>query len=52
MAHALGMKVVAEGVETTDQLHYLRVIGADFAQGFLVGHPAATWTPAPVAAGR
>ncbi len=41
MAHALGMSVVAEGVETEDQLEELRVIGVDFAQGYLLGRPAA-----------
>jgi len=34
MAHALGMTVVAEGVETTDQIAYLRARGCDEAQGF------------------
>ena len=41
MAHALGMSVVAEGVETEDQLEELRVIGVDFAQGYLLGRPVA-----------
>ncbi|MEQ6899818.1 EAL domain-containing protein [Nocardioides sp. YIM 152588] len=35
MAHALGMDVVAEGVETPDQERYLRSRGCDEAQGFL-----------------
>ncbi len=34
MAHALGMTVVAEGVETVDQITYLRDRGCDEAQGF------------------
>jgi len=42
-ARAAGMMVVAEGVETTAQWDYLRELGIDGAQGFLVGHamPAA-----------
>jgi EAL domain-containing protein (putative c-di-GMP-specific phosphodiesterase class I) len=35
-AHALGQRVVAEGVETPDQLAVLRELGCDEAQGFLV----------------
>ncbi|UMG91905.1 EAL domain-containing protein [Nocardioides sp. TF02-7] len=34
MAHALGMEVVAEGVETADQERYLRARGCDEVQGF------------------
>jgi EAL domain-containing protein (putative c-di-GMP-specific phosphodiesterase class I) len=35
MAHALGMDVVAEGVESPYQEQYLRARGCDQAQGFL-----------------
>ena len=41
MAHELGMKVVAEGVETADCLDLLRAMGCDTAQGWLIGHPIA-----------
>lgn len=37
MAHGLGLKVVAEGVETSSQALKLRQIGCDRAQGFLYG---------------
>lgn len=40
MAHELGLKVVAEGVETAPQLEYLRRVGCDLAQGYLIGRPA------------
>ena len=40
MAHALGLSVTAEGVETTDQLERLRVLGCQEAQGYLIARPA------------
>ncbi|MCU7372484.1 EAL domain-containing protein [Paucibacter sp. O1-1] len=39
MAHALGLKVVAEGVETEAQLDRLRALACDEVQGFLLGVP-------------
>ncbi len=39
MAHALGLTVVAEGVETEEQLKILEKIGCDIGQGFLWGKP-------------
>lgn len=42
MAHALDMEVVAEGVETGEQLAFLRRCRCDFAQGFLFAQPMAT----------
>jgi diguanylate cyclase (GGDEF)-like protein len=39
MAHALNVKVVAEGVETEAQLGFLRNAGCDRAQGYLIGRP-------------
>jgi EAL domain-containing protein (putative c-di-GMP-specific phosphodiesterase class I) len=35
MAHDLGLKVTAEGVETIDQLHILGDMHCDNAQGYL-----------------
>jgi EAL domain-containing protein (putative c-di-GMP-specific phosphodiesterase class I) len=39
MAHGLGLKVIAEGVENTDQFDLLGSLGCDYAQGFLIGKP-------------
>jgi len=39
MAHALRLKVVAEGVETEKQLRFLRKIGCDEIQGYLLSKP-------------
>ena len=39
LAHALGLSVVAEGVETRCQLEELRRLGCDSAQGYLLGRP-------------
>jgi len=39
LGHALGLEVVAEGVETNSQLAELRALGADAAQGFLFAPP-------------
>jgi diguanylate cyclase (GGDEF)-like protein/PAS domain S-box-containing protein len=39
LAHALDMRVVAEGVETAAQLALLRASGCDEVQGYLLGRP-------------
>jgi EAL domain-containing protein (putative c-di-GMP-specific phosphodiesterase class I) len=39
LGHALGLNVVAEGVETDTQLAHLRDLGCDGAQGFLFSRP-------------
>jgi len=44
LAHALGLRAVAEGVETPEQLAELRTLGCELAQGYLFGRPAAPET--------
>jgi EAL domain-containing protein (putative c-di-GMP-specific phosphodiesterase class I) len=38
-AHALGLEVTAEGVETRIQLDRLTELGCDRGQGYLIGRP-------------
>lgn len=45
LGHGLGMTVVAEGVETAEELALLRAFGCDEMQGYLFAYPA----PAPAA---
>ncbi|MFZ5722167.1 MAG: putative bifunctional diguanylate cyclase/phosphodiesterase [Pseudomonadota bacterium] len=39
MSHSLGVRVVAEGVESPAHLEFLRKAGCDAVQGFLIGRP-------------
>ena len=39
MCHTLDKIVVAEGIETDSQFHYLRKAGVDIGQGFRIGRP-------------
>jgi len=39
LGHNLGLRVVAEGVEEEETLGFLRELGCDVVQGFLIGRP-------------
>jgi EAL domain-containing protein (putative c-di-GMP-specific phosphodiesterase class I) len=39
LAHGMGMRAVAEGVESAEQLEALRALGCDDAQGYFFGRP-------------
>ena len=47
LAHALGLRAVAEGVETPEQLAELRTLGCEMAQGYLFGKPAEVYGERP-----
>lgn len=42
LAHSLNLQVVAEGVETLEQLSFLREKNCDEIQGFIVSRPTST----------
>lgn len=57
VARSLGKEVVAEGIETAQQLDTLERLGCHLGQGYLLGRPCAAtelsaWTPLSAAAGR
>ena len=39
LAHRIGMRVVAEGIETAEQLELVRSLGCDEVQGYLMSRP-------------
>jgi diguanylate cyclase (GGDEF)-like protein len=39
LARHIGVPVIAEGVETEEQLQHVRSIGCEYAQGYLFSHP-------------
>ena len=54
LAHNLGKTVIAEGVETAEQLTQVKAFGCEYAQGFHLGKPAeweTAWSLVPETAG-
>ena len=45
MGKSLHMRIVAEGVETEEQLESLRKLGCDLVQGYLIGKPGPLSSP-------
>jgi diguanylate cyclase (GGDEF)-like protein len=41
LGHSLGLKVTAEGVETSEAFDRVAALGCDYTQGFLFGRPSA-----------
>jgi EAL domain-containing protein (putative c-di-GMP-specific phosphodiesterase class I) len=39
LAHQLGMEVIAEGIQTEEQLEKVRALGCEYGQGYLFSHP-------------
>jgi EAL domain-containing protein (putative c-di-GMP-specific phosphodiesterase class I) len=58
LGQTLGLRVVAEGIETAEQLQALRDLGCELGQGYLFGRPAdgptvarQLWSSAPAVTG-
>jgi diguanylate cyclase (GGDEF)-like protein len=49
MAHALGMRVVAEGVESHAQMQLLKTLGCDEGQGYFFSRPVPPGETQPIA---
>lgn len=48
LASRLGIHVVAEGIETPEELEWCRDSGVDFLQGFALGKPSEFWPDIPL----
>jgi len=45
LGHNLGLEIIAEGVETPEQLEFMRNNGCDIIQGYIFGRPIPDWNP-------
>lgn len=52
LGRGLGVPLIAEGVETQEQLDFLRAVGCNEAQGYLIGMPRPMAVYAPLVGGR
>jgi EAL domain-containing protein (putative c-di-GMP-specific phosphodiesterase class I) len=52
LARALGMRTVAEGIETETQLGLVKELGCDAAQGYFIGKPVSAARIEPYAESR
>ncbi len=52
LGHNLGMKVVAEGIETSAQMEVLGRLGCDLGQGYLLSRPVAAYRATEMLRGR
>ena len=52
MANELGMNIIAEGIETREQLEYLVIKECFYGQGFLLSQPISTEAFAKLAFGK
>jgi diguanylate cyclase (GGDEF)-like protein/PAS domain S-box-containing protein len=52
LGHSLGLKVIAEGVETSEQRDFLAGISCDAFQGFYFGHPVPASELAGISSGK
>ncbi len=57
LAHSLGLRVIAEGIEDIEQLDQLRTLGCEYGQGYLFSRPVSagdtqalleSWSPGQV----
>ncbi len=39
LAHGLGLTVIAEGVETQEQLNFIKALACELGQGYLISKP-------------
>ena len=51
MWHDKNIRIVAEGIETPEELHVLQALGVDYGQGFYLGRPARWPVTGPIRAG-